>query len=267
MNSSLAHTDVAVATHDMPSSRVLRAYYTEAKYEALRLLRTIAFVVPLLVLPLAVYLLFGVVMAHDAITKTPEVANLLFVGFSIFAIVGPALFSIGLSLAMERDAGLMRLKRALPAPAGSYVLAKMFAAMFFAALAMGIMTAAGLTVGHLTLSGVQLAELAAILVIGSLPFCAIGLFIGSHVSGGAAPAVANLVYLPMMWLSGIFIPLPAFLRPWAVIWPAFHLDQVALAAMGLRQFTLIHPAIAVAVLLGVVVLFGGLAIRRLARKG
>jgi hypothetical protein len=38
------------------------------------------------------------------------------------------------------------------------------------------------------------------------------------------------VFLPMLWLSGLFIPLPKFLERWAVI-------------------------------------FGGLAIRRLARKG
>jgi ABC-2 type transport system permease protein len=116
------------------------------------------------------------------------------------------------------------------------------------------------------LSVAQLAAMSAVLVIGTLPFAAIGLFIGAHLSGNAAPAVANLIFLPMAWLSGIFIPLPPMLRPWAVVWPAFHLDQVAMAAGGLTQFRFINPWISVAVLAGITVLFGGLALRRLARK-
>ena len=75
------------------------------------------------------------------------------------------------------------------------------------------------------------------------------------------------MFLPMLWLSGLFIPLPKFLEPWAVIWPAFHLNQVALGAAGVSR-VLLHPA-------GDLgrgarrrhVVFGGLAIRRLALKG
>ena len=52
-----------------------------------------------------------------------------------------------------------------------------------------------------------------------------------------------------------------------VIWPAFHLNQVALAVAGVDGFRFFDPKMAVAVLLGFTVLFGGLAIRRLARVG
>jgi ABC-2 type transport system permease protein len=75
------------------------------------------------------------------------------------------------------------------------------------------------------------------------------------------------VFLPMLWLSGLFIPLPKFLEPWAVIWPAFHLNQAALGWAGVSEFSFLAPGISAAVLTGVTVIFGGLAIRRLARKG
>jgi ABC-2 type transport system permease protein len=257
----------SVVVEVMPSGRLLRAYFVEAKYETLRMLRTIAFAVPLLGLPLIVYLLFGVVMAHEAVSKNPPLANFLFVGFSVFAIMGPALFGVGCTLAMERDAGLMKLKRALPAPPGAYLLAKMLSALFLSALAMIMMIATALLAGQITMSAGQLAAIAGVMILGSLPFCAIGLFIGAFFGGGAAPAVANLVFLPMIWLSGVFIPLPAFLRPWAVIWPAFHLDQVAVAAAGLTKFQFIDARIALGVLVGITGLFGGLALARLVRKG
>jgi ABC-2 type transport system permease protein len=92
-------------------------------------------------------------------------------------------------------------------------------------------------------------------------------FIGAYASGSASPAIANVVFLPMLWLSGLFIPLPKFLEPWAVIWPAFHLNQTALGAAGVAEFSFVAPQISAAVLIAVTVVFGGLAVRRLARKG
>jgi ABC-2 type transport system permease protein len=105
------------------------------------------------------------------------------------------------------------------------------------------------------------------MIVGSVPFAALGLLIGAYTSGSASPAIANLIFLPMLWLSGLFFPLPKFLERWAVVWPAFHVNQVALGAAGVSEYSFVPPAISAAVLVGVTVLCGGLAIRRLARKG
>jgi ABC-2 type transport system permease protein len=71
----------------------------------------------------------------------------------------------------------------------------------------------------------------------------------------------------MIWLSGLFFPLPGFLRKWVVIWPAFHLDQIALRVAGVERFIFIDAGIALAVLFAVTIFFGGVALRRLARVG
>ena len=251
----------------MPTGRLVGAYLTEAKFEFLGMLRTMAFAVPFLVLPLAIYLLFGIVMAADAVAKDPSVSNLLFCGFSVFAVTGPALFGIGCSIAIERDAGLMKLRRALPAPAGAYIVAKMAMAMLFAAMAFVTLLIPGLLVGKLTFSAAQLVGIGSALVLGALPFCAMGMFIGAYVSGAAAPALTNLVYLPMLWLGGLFIPLPRFLQTQVLIWPSFHLDQIVLAIGGVTKYKFVPTSLSVGVLAAVTVLFGGLALRRLARKG
>jgi ABC-2 type transport system permease protein len=231
------------------------------------MLRAPAFAIPFLLLPVPVYLFFGVMLAGPAVAKNPGIANYLFSGFSVFAVMGPALFGAGCVLALEREAGLLKLKRALPAPTGAYIVAKMSIGVVFAALAMTALLAAAVAAGRITLTPSQLLIIMAVMTAGAVPFGAIGLFIGAHVSGSAAPAFANLVFLPMLWLSGLFIPLPKFLERLAVIWPAFHLNQVALGSAGIAEFTFISPAIAAAVLVGVTVVFGGLAIRRLARRG
>jgi len=251
----------------MSAGRILRAYASEVKYESLRMLRAPGFSIPFLLMPVPVYLFFGVLLAAPAVAKNPAVANYLFSGFSAFAVMGPALFGVGCALAVERDAGFLRLKRALPAPGGAYLIAKMVMGMVFAAAAMILLVVAALVAGKISLTAPQLAIMAVVMIVGSIPFAALGLFIGAYTSGAAAPAFANMLFLPMLWLSGLFIPLPKFLESWAVIWPAFHLNQVALGLAGISEFSFVAPSIAAGVLAGVTVIFGGLAIRRLARRG
>lgn len=250
----------------MPAGRIVHAYYAEAKYEFLRMLRTPAFAVPVLLLPLVIYLLFGVLISGDATARAPGLGTYLYCGFSVFAVIGPGLLGVGISLAIERDAGLLKLKRALPAPPGAYLLAKMAVAMAFAAMTTTSIAVAAYLLGRLTPSAPQVLALIGTLTLGTLPMCAMGLFIGAYSTGSAAPAFGNLVFLPMMWLSGLFIPLPKFMQPWCVIWPAFHLDQLATAVIGLKQFQYVPAGICAAVLIGVTVVFGGLALRRLARE-
>ena len=109
----------------------------------------------------------------------------------------------------------------------------------------------------------QVAGVAITCVVGTIPFCAIGLFIGARASGRAAPAFVNLAYLPLMYLSGLFFPLPESIRWVALFSPAFHLNQLALHAAGTP--CILGPAINIAALVGVTVLFTGLTARRLSR--
>jgi ABC-2 type transport system permease protein len=251
----------------MPMSRILRAYAKEAQYESLHMLRAPAFAIPFLVLPAPIYLFFGVLLAGPAIAGRPGLGNYLFFSWSVFAVMGPALFGVGCALAIEREAGLLKLKRALPAPGGAYLLAKVLMAMVFGAVSVLTLIVAALVAGKVSLSVPQLLVMMTVMVAGALPLAAIGIFIGAHAPGSAAPALISVVFLPMLWLSGLFFPLPKFLEPWVVVWPAFHLNQVALGAAGVSEFRFMAPQISAAVLVGITVFFGGLAIRRLARVG
>ena len=72
-------------------------------------------------------------------------------------------------------------------------------------------------------------------MFGVLPFCALGLLIGSRVNASAAPAIVNFIYLPMAFLSGLWMPLsmlPEFIRSIAPLWPPYHLAQLALVTAG-----------------------------------
>jgi ABC-2 type transport system permease protein len=267
MNTAYIESETPVETQPqfaMSLSRLVRAYVIEAKYESLRMLRAPAFAGPFLALPVLLYLLFGVLLFGDAIQKDPRGAVFMFMGFSILGAMGPGMFGFGITIAMEREQGLLLLKRALPAPMAASLIAKMLMSVLFVAIVMITMVIAS-PLGHLKLSMGQILMFSAVIVLGSAPFCAIGLFVGTWATGKSAPAFVNLLYLPMIYLSGFLIPLPKSMQWIEIASPAFHLDQLALAAIGApgQGMVLVHFGFLAVVTL----LLTALAVRRLSRIG
>jgi ABC-2 type transport system permease protein len=249
----------------MPAGRLLRAYLTEARFESLRMFRILGFSLPFLILPVALYLLFGVALFGDAVRNDPATRKFLFTAFTVFGVMGPGMFGFGATLATEREQGLLTLKRALPAPRGSYLVAKLLMNMLFAFIVMATMIPAALLLGHLPLTFAQCLSVTAIPFLGSLPFCAIGLFIGTRASSKAAIAFVNLIYVPMRHVSGLFYPLPRFLRAISPVWPTYQLQQLVLATLGLPSYG--NAAADTTVLVGVTLLLTALSVQRLARVG
>jgi ABC-2 type transport system permease protein len=250
----------------MPMRRVFGAYWTEARYEVVRAMRAPIFAIPFLGIPIALYLFFAVVIGGG----TPDAdapANLpllLLTGFSVMGVMGPGIFGFGVSIAMERDQGLTRLKRAQPMPPSGPLLAKMVMAILFSAVVAAGVGILGVTVRGVPITWGQLAAMVVAESIGTLPFCAIGLYVGSKVTGRFAPAMANLVYLPLVYLSGLFFPMPESIRWLALFSPAFHLNQLALGIGGATSVLgPSGPIMHVAALAGVTILFAGLAARNL----
>ncbi len=242
----------------------LRCYFLEARCEFLRLLRAPSFAVPTLVFPPMFYTLFGVLLngGHGG----GKAASYLLATYGVFGVMAPGLFGFGVAMALDRERGFLALKRALPMPPGAMLLAKIAMAMLFAAIISLILTVVAITLGHVDLSMLQFMGLFAVDVLGVIPFCAIGLYVGSVVSGQGAPAVINLLYLPMAFLAGLWMPLsalPAFFMKMAPVWPAYHLAQVALSVVGMDAGG--NSATHVLVLAMVSVVFFLLAQRRLAR--
>lgn len=210
-----------------------RAYWLEAKYEFLRLLRTPMFAVPTLIFPTLFYVLFGVLLAGSR--GGVGAAQYLLATYGVFGVMGAALFGFGVSVAIERENGYLELKRALPMPPGAYLLAKMAMAMLFAAIISMLLALLAAGLAGVSLAPWQWPVLWLVNIAGALPFCAIGLYIGSLVGGSGAPAVVNLVYMPMAFLSGLWMPLsvlPEVFAKVAVVWPAWHLGQLALKVVG-----------------------------------
>lgn len=251
----------AQALAPRPHSPV-RSYVLEAKCEFLRLLREPAFGVPVVAFPAFFYLLFGVALNRGS----AGAAEYLLATYGAFGVIGASMFGFGVTVAIDREQGFLRLKRALPTPPGAPLLAKMAMAMMFSAIISVLLATLAATLAGVRLAPSQWLLLLVVNVLGGLPFAAIGMYVGTLVSGNAAPALLNVLYLPMAFLSGLWLPLamlPAVFAKLAMLWPAYHLGQVALKVVGhdAGQPLWMH----VAVLAAVTAAFFMLALRRLSR--
>jgi len=232
MTSSVA---VARVKWSRPLSKTVEIYWKEAKYEFLKLLRMPVYSLSVLLFPAMFYTLFGLIVNRDLSGRHNGAATYLLATMGCYGIIGVALFGFGVSVAIERGQGWLEVKRASPMPVPAYFVGRVAMCMLFSLIVFLILFTLGVTFGGVRLAPMQILGLIATLVLGSIPFCAFGLVIGYIAKPNSASTIVNVVYLPLSFLSGLWMPifvLPRFLQKLAVALPPYHLGQLALHVVG-----------------------------------
>lgn len=256
------NTAVHPALAQLRAPSPLRVHALESWYEFLRTLRTPAFALPTLLFPLVFYVVFAIVVPGS--WGSYQKAAYLLATYATFGVIGPALFGFGVGTAIERQQGWLELKRVSPMPVSAWFVAKIAMSMAFAAVVVVLLSASAVGLGDVRIGVGRWFALLGVLIAGTLPFCALGLWIGTLAKGQGAVAVVNLVYLPMALLSGLWLPLfvfPAIVQKLAVVWPSYHLGRLALGVLG--QETGVDHALHAGVLAATTLLFLSLAALRL----
>ncbi len=222
-----------------PLGRTVVIYLKEAKYEFLNRLRLRAYSLSTILFPVMFYVLFGLVLNRkDAPVGGTTITTYLIATYGTFGVMGASLFGTASGLAAERGLGWLQVKRASPMPPFAYFAAKVALGMIFSAIVVLLLMLLGSTFGAVRLPLLDAAKLLAILVAGSLPFCAMGLAIGYFVGPNSAVATINLIYLPLSFCSGLWFPimfLPKLMQQVAHFLPPYHLAQLALGVVGAGQ--------------------------------
>jgi len=221
-----------------PFSRMLLA---QTRSELRMRWRIPAFSVTNLALPIVFFVFFGLPVAHLRRADGVSVGAYLLASFGAYAVGNVMVYGFGIGVANERGMKIDRLMRASPLPPLVFMLAKVLTALVFALLALLLLIGFGVAVGGIQQPPSVWAAVVARLLAGSLPFIALGFSIG-YVSGpNGAPAVANLIYLPLSFASGLFVPLgqlPDFVQALAPYLPSYHYAQLARSALGAGSETL-----------------------------
>ncbi len=216
------------------AAQTLAIYGKETKYEFLKLMRTRSFSLATIGFPVMFYILFGL-SNRNAYAGSVHIAKYMLAGYACFGLIGATLFGIGVGLAGELAAGWLELKRASPMPAAAYLFAKCASAVAFGLIIVSILTAVGTAFGGVISHPLELIKMLGLTVVGSISFASMGLLIALLVPANAAAGIVNLIYLPMSFLSGLWMPIrfmPHWLQGFAPILPTYHLSQLMLNIFG-----------------------------------
>ncbi|MGH9494163.1 MAG: ABC transporter permease [Candidatus Sulfotelmatobacter sp.] len=215
--------------------QVLKVYAKEAKYEFLKNLRLRMYTASVLSFPIMFYVLFGLVLNSKESIGATRVPTYLIATYGTFGVMGASLFGTAAGLASDRGLGWLQVKRASPMPPFAYFVAKVITSMIFSTIIVLALFALGIAGGGVRMPMIVFAKLLGTLAAGSLPFSAMGLALGYFTGPNSAPATINLIYLPMSFCSGLWVPfmfLPKIVKQIALALPPYHLSQLALGIVG-----------------------------------
>jgi len=220
-------------------------YLKEAKYEFLKNIRLRMYTASVLSFPIMFYVLFGLVLNSKQAIGGTGIPTYLIATYGTFGVMGASLFGTAAGLASDRGLGWLQVKRASPMPPFAYFAAKVVTSMIFSATIVLALFVLGFAFGGVRMPVADLAGLLGTLVAGSLPFSAMGLAVGYFAGPNSAPATINLIYLPMSFCSGLWVPflfLPKVVKQIALVLPPYHLSQLALGIVGAgnHQSTITH---------------------------
>jgi ABC-2 type transport system permease protein len=232
----------------------------QIRTEFLKMWRIPAFSAPTILFPLLLFLLFGAPSAAFTLPDGTSVGKYLLASFSASGLLGVTFFSFGLSVAGERGQGWGKLMRATPMPPWIYFAAKLAMGLIFSCLILALLFPTAFLLAGVRMPAWQWLALFTSLVLGALPLATIGFALGYWAGPNSAGPIANLIYLPLSFASGLWQPvdlLPPFFQQLAPYLPPYHYARIAWYVIGDDDGKL---ALHIVWLLGTALAFGALAI-------
>jgi ABC-2 type transport system permease protein len=164
-----------------------------------------------------------------------------------FGVISACFTNIAIQTTFNRDAGILKRLRGTPLPAGAYLASRVLHAMVVGAILVVLTLGFGAVAYDAPMpSGTPLLEFVVTFLVGSLAFAALALALTAVIpNADAAPPIVNAAILPLLFLSGIFIPLsvtaPAWMTTIAEIFPVKHFaDAMRAGFLGNIEVTPLH---------------------------
>jgi len=166
--------------------------------------------------------------------RTVKESTYYVAAMAAFAVISACYTNVAMTVTFQRDAGILKRINGTPLRAGVYLTARVLHALLVAILLVVITAGFGRLAYHATVpGGITLVHFVVMLVVGAGSFCALGFAITTAIpNADAAPAIVNASILPLLFLSGIFIPLGTNAPTW-IVWVA-RIFPVRHFALGLQ---------------------------------
>jgi ABC-2 type transport system permease protein len=145
-----------------------------------------------------------------------------------FAVISASYVNMGIGVTFQRESGILKRIEGSPLPGPAYLTARVIHSMLMSVLLVVITAAFGRGLYRAAIpSGTSLVFFLVMLVVGSASFCALGLAITVPIpNADSSAAIVNATILPLLFLSGVFIPIgdnaPVWIQWVGRIFPVRH---------------------------------------------
>ncbi len=160
-------------------------------------------------LPVIFLLIFATIFGNDKIEKLGNLPTTTYYVPAIvtLAVISATMVSLATNLTIAREAGLLKRGRGTPLPAWVFIAGRVGNAIVISVLMVVVVTVIGRVLYDAPIPWERLPALITTLFVGAASFCCLGIAMTAIIpSREAAPAITNLITLPLYFLSGIFIP-------------------------------------------------------------
>jgi ABC-2 type transport system permease protein len=156
-------------------------------------------------------------IGHQTITTSTYYVSAM----AAFGLITACYSNIAMTMTFQRETGILKRVHGTPLPSAAFLGARVIHALLVGVLLVALTAGFGALFYDVTIpSGLSLVRFLVMLVVGAMAFCALGLAVSGFVpNADAAPAVVNATILPLLFLSGIFVPFGNSTPDW-IIWIA-----------------------------------------------
>lgn len=228
------------------------------RLEIRRMLVDTRFLILMLAMPIAMYLLFTNIFGNTAPVEGMNEYVRAMISMAAFGAIGAALMATAPRIAVERTNGWLRQLRTMPLPAHRMITAKVLSAMAWGLPAIVLVDLTAVLDHGVSLPVWQWLAIGGLLWIGTAPFAALGTFLGYLTDGDTAFGVMFGIYMALAALGGLWMPvtiLPKVLQHIAAVLPS---NRFAELGWRVAAGSGVAP-VGVAVLAGWLVVFAALA--------
>jgi len=201
-----------------------------------RSFRDLRYIVLAIAAPAGFYLLFAGIFAGRGTSAGQLPAQVeIMVAMAAFGAMWGALSATAPRLARDRESGWLRALQVTPLAAGRILAARIVAGVTVALPAIVAVGITAVLAHHVRLEAWQWAAGAALLWVGTLPFVALGIAIGSLTSSTTAYALTTGLYFALAALGGLWVPPAQFspaLRHIAATLPSYNLADLGWRVAG-----------------------------------
>jgi ABC-2 type transport system permease protein len=204
----------------------------QARVESLLTLRRGESLLVTLAIPLGVLVFFSKVDAVNTTLKDP--VDFLVPGVLALAVMASAMVSLGIATGYERHYGVLKRLGSTPLSRGGLLAAKTLNVLVIEVIQAVAIVVTGVALGW-SASGGRLLLALGLLLVGTVAFAGIGMLMAGTLRAEANLALANGLFLVLLFLGGMAYPLarlPDALEVFAKALPAAALSETVRAALN-----------------------------------